>query len=801
MHRRKANEAKDAHDSVVDGSIAGQNHTAVPMGDLPFTKTPQTRRRRKKAQGLFRSCLIRLGIRGGRTKKLDGINIHTTKRGRGGDSAFCFCVASLVFFFATSLALYQALRWMDARNAYLVIRATTNIPIGIYGALEDLRPLEYGKELPVVLFSATSTKKHSSKSKHEKRTAFQYPDELGHKQVKEAEFLDFGGIDLKLLASPDQKRVIYIMVEDLQGDARSLNQERDDDMEMYWAFDDDIERNPYNLYDTYIPEKMDGRCRRLPWHRYNLPSCNSMHELDLVTNTPRFVGDGAYREVFVTEQPYMGSIQEMIFKELRWDLDMGVDDYEYVRMDAFVTERFTSNKQITDIYGYCGLSMLTEFFPYGDIEKDVVGFQHHRRSFNPVKDKVFRQFNNFTGTEKLQLALNMVEPVAALHNYPGGVIVHDDIQLCQYLWTEEDGINVKLNDFNRAEIMLWDETDQRYCKYKNGRGHGDWRAPEEFKDLPLDEKIDVWSLGNNMYSVLTGYYPFFNVESDKKIQKLVKDGETAVIDPRFVESSFAENKLIEVIQRCFVYDPDMRADINEIWQMLKDAIGENEKYEKEEAKKNAEIEAREKEEAEALEIEKAAAYEAGAEEEQQLQNNAGMQQAQPQGREDELLAEQAAHQRAEAEEERKKAEAQGKAEKALKEHTNGENEEEVLDAQRRAKEEKRLAEEAAKKRAEAEKKLKMEEAREQASTEPKEERAHEEANQGEKEGRAIHMLHENGQGENSMEVAESEILAAQHRAKEDERIAEEVAQKRAEAEEQRKKDDAQEQVEVEKHEM
>lgn len=55
----------------------------------------------------------------------------------------------------------------------------------------------------------------------------------------------------------------------------------------------------------------------------------------------------------------MGSSEELIFKELRWDLEMGADDYEYVRMDAFVTERFTSHKQIADIYGYCGLSMLT----------------------------------------------------------------------------------------------------------------------------------------------------------------------------------------------------------------------------------------------------------------------------------------------------------------------------------------------------------------------------------------------------------------------------------------------------------
>ena len=66
--------------------------------------------------------------------------------------------------------------------------------------------------------------------------------------------------------------------------------------------------------------------------------------------------------------------------------------------------------------------------------------------------------------------------------------------------------------------MLWDDETQEYCKYKNGKGHGDWRAPEEYADKPLNEKIDVWSIGNNIYSVLTGTYPFYNVEDDKDIQ-------------------------------------------------------------------------------------------------------------------------------------------------------------------------------------------------------------------------------------------------------------------------------------------
>ena len=38
---------------------------------------------------------------------------------------------------------------------------------------------------------------------------------------------------------------------------------------------------------------------------------------------------------------------------------------------------------------------------------------------------------------------------------------------------------IKLNDFNRAEAMLYDENDETYCRYSNGPGGGDFRSPEE----------------------------------------------------------------------------------------------------------------------------------------------------------------------------------------------------------------------------------------------------------------------------------------------------------------------------------
>jgi hypothetical protein len=56
-------------------------------------------------------------------------------------------------------------------------------------------------------------------------------------------------------------------------------------------------------------------------------------------------------------------------------------------------------------------------------------------------------------------------------SYPGGVIVHDDIQMSQFLFTSD--MRLKLNDFNRAEMMTFDVDANEYCKYTNNPGHGD----------------------------------------------------------------------------------------------------------------------------------------------------------------------------------------------------------------------------------------------------------------------------------------------------------------------------------------
>ena len=179
--------------------------------------------------------------------------------------------------------------------------------------------------------------------------------------------------------------------------------------------------------------------------------------------------------------------------------------YEYIRNDALVADVLSSSPHIVDLYGYCGLTTVWEYFPYGDIqsmilvddddkgtsttsseeeielEKEQEGESKKMKKSSlrrnasldgdDNEDTTTESHQRLSSAEKLSIALQMAEGLAALHGYPGGVIVHQDIQLHQYLWNG-DHTAVKLNDFNRAELMLYDEFQESYCKYFEGNGYG-----------------------------------------------------------------------------------------------------------------------------------------------------------------------------------------------------------------------------------------------------------------------------------------------------------------------------------------
>jgi len=178
--------------------------------------------------------------------------------------------------------------------------------------------------------------------------------------------------------------------------------------------------------------------------------------------------------------------ESVIFKVGLYDNE-GVDtfnyeDFENMRKDMVVAERFSSNPYFVDIYGFCGLSLFSELMPHGDLEAYFAPTYKRGMNLSFLNETTdVQSMNNFEPSEKLVISLQMVEAVAFLHNHKGGVIVHDDIQPSQFLLTVDGESKkfdssqqiLKLNDFNRAEIMLFDEENQEYCRYRNGRGQGD----------------------------------------------------------------------------------------------------------------------------------------------------------------------------------------------------------------------------------------------------------------------------------------------------------------------------------------
>ena len=331
----------------------------------------------------------------------------------------------------------------------------------------------------------------------------------------------------------------------------------------------------YAFDDDHVRHK---RCRRVEWERYYHPNCNSIHEtspsesISTRKETFQYISHGYFRDVIsLTDQVGEGIVMK-ILRMKKHDVDYEL--MESIRVDALVMERLTASPRITEIYGHCGVSVFTESLP-GEIEQNAVPGDTRGHMKQREVDKHFGPQNNWSPELKLSLALLFAEAIADLHGYVGGVIVHDDIQLVQFLIDSEG--KMKLNDFNRAVVMLYDEERGEFCKYVNGGAYGNLRSPEEWWKRPLNEQIDVFSFGNAVYELLTGLEPFYDVNDDEVVHRKMKRGETAYIDDRYRTRSFAESKLVELIEKCFAFDPEERITIFEAARFLQEAINENDK--------------------------------------------------------------------------------------------------------------------------------------------------------------------------------------------------------------------------------
>lgn len=222
---------------------------------------------------------------------------------------------------------------------------------------------------------------------------------------------------------------------------------------------------------------------------------------------------------------------------------------EMIRIDAMVMSLLSTSKRILNLYGHCGASVSVATMD------------------GPSLPSLIEDQSALTAEVKLYIALSMAMSLADLHGHKGGPIVHADVQYLQWLFDENN--NVVLVDFNRAEPMLWDEESGTYCEYFVGGALGIVRSPEEYLYEIVDEKIDVYSFGIVLFTLLTGKEPYQD-DDNFDIREAMKAGSKPIVDTEIRNRSDIETIMSTVMDKCLEFDASERIDIFTVVSLLEE---------------------------------------------------------------------------------------------------------------------------------------------------------------------------------------------------------------------------------------
>ena len=93
---------------------------------------------------------------------------------------------------------------------------------------------------------------------------------------------NFGGMEISFGAKEEEK--LYDNPDDNSWHWQMFTDEDDEEsVDAYYAFDDNVVRN-----EDWKDERKN--CRRVEWHKLYNPSCNQLHELELLNDSSKYLG-------------------------------------------------------------------------------------------------------------------------------------------------------------------------------------------------------------------------------------------------------------------------------------------------------------------------------------------------------------------------------------------------------------------------------------------------------------------------------------------------------------------------------
>lgn len=303
-------------------------------------------------------------------------------------------------------------------------------------------------------------------------------------------------------------------------------------------------------YKREMPEQRDNQVCKLPfdWQRKYIPTCNCIHEYDFtifytesstgVDENKRLIASGFWRDVWKIQDDGLQN-EWVAAKTLRTVHPFTARNLDRHRRDALVTERTSSSPFTINMFAFCGHTVLTEYSNEGSLS-----------------DTIWPVVGNCTlsSKDRFRYALDVAKGLVDMQyvdRTDAATISHTDITPSQYMVLNG---TLKLNDFNRARFITFDEKNGEACAFRVGMNPGKYRSPEEYAYKDETEKIDVYALGNVFYSLLTELWPYHEL-SEKEAQDNIRKGKHPDVSMFMNTTNPYEKILVDSILLSWTKDP------------------------------------------------------------------------------------------------------------------------------------------------------------------------------------------------------------------------------------------------------
>mmetsp|Transcript_33283 Transcript_33283/g.99058 ORF Transcript_33283/g.99058 Transcript_33283/m.99058 type:complete len:599 (-) Transcript_33283:1276-3072(-) len=290
--------------------------------------------------------------------------------------------------------------------------------------------------------------------------------------------------------------------------------------------------------------------------------------------------------------------------------------------EGSVLSRLAGSKHVVQLYGFCSHSFLMEM------------------AAGEMREHIEKHFRDISSAQKLDMAAQVAEGVAEVHDVDGAdrpTVVHKDLKPANVL-RMSDG-TLKLSDFNNAQLVLRNRTSGGVCEMRrrdvrrNSVSTGlllllysvpasqhflaqpyfsgsmcvphvpcvasfasclgycfnlfpppprtKFYSPEEARNAPFTQKVDVYALGTVLFFILVGIEPYevehgrYGTRHARKADNSIRKCEPPKL-PELYRSSLDPGTVAmrDAMRRCHACDPSERPTAGEIAADLRKALTE-----------------------------------------------------------------------------------------------------------------------------------------------------------------------------------------------------------------------------------